>query len=107
MCARIASVLRVPPSEALEAAGYPIEQWAGTWPSDVPERLRALLPLLEELDQYELEVVETTARGLLRLREERARTGGPPRFYPEPGSPSSEAPQGPPSRQPEPPVPRE
>ena len=55
-----------------EAAGYPtFESPAGP---DVPPWVAETL---SQLDEFELRVVEETARGLLRLREEKARYGEP------------------------------
>lgn len=60
--------------EVLEAAGYPAD-------ADVPapDLPAWVTETLAQLDEFELRVVETTARGLLRVREERrAYEAGPP-----------------------------
>lgn len=69
----LAEALRVSISDVRRAAGYPESEEAPA--PDVPAWLTAVLA---ELDDYEQSVVGETARGLLRLREERARYGTPP-----------------------------
>lgn len=57
-------------AQVREAAGYPV-----TPASDGPEIPPWVAETLVKLNEYELRVVDDTARGLLRLREERARYG--------------------------------
>ena len=68
-CRRVARYLHVPEESVLRIAGHLSADDAPEEPS-LPAWLESLLT---ELDDFELHVVEDTARGLLRLREERAR----------------------------------
>jgi DNA-binding XRE family transcriptional regulator len=72
LCHRLAKVLRVPVDDVLRAAGHPVSEPAET-SSSLPSWLPSMLPLLEQLTDSEAMVLAETARGLLRLREERAR----------------------------------
>lgn len=85
----IARITGRPPRQVLEAAGYEA-------PDDVPAPAVPpwLAELLEQLTEAELEIVGATARGLLRLREERAATGGPPPVVPGSGRARGRASRG-------------
>lgn len=68
----ISRVTGRPLNEVLQAAGFP--------PLAAPEPAPAPVPTwiaetLSQLDEFELRVVDATARGLLRVREERERYG--------------------------------
>lgn len=90
-CLAIARVLHLDPMIVLREAGHlpPAEE-----PEPQPEIPAWLTSVLEELDETELRVVDATARGLLRLREERAAYGTPP-----PLEPPADAPPPPPPPQ--------
>lgn len=104
-CAALARVLHLPLEHVMAAAGYPVGQSEAGSISIAPHLL-GLLPLLELLEESELEVMRHTALGLLELREARARYAAerrdespPPAARSRPGKrrPRQPGPQRPPS----------
>lgn len=90
---QLAPALGVPLAELLEAAAYPIT--AADQEPEPDEDVRVptwLMNVIRELDAAEMKTlrysVEGTARGLLRLREERAPYGDAPESPEEPGAPT-------------------
>jgi transcriptional regulator with XRE-family HTH domain len=70
-CAAIAQVLRIPLTDVLRAAGHPVPN--GEEQPEISPTVSGLIPLLEMLDAYDLDVVTSLVQGMLGARERLAR----------------------------------